>query len=617
MKKFKKIIALALCAIMVCSILAGCKKNEEEPSAETDGTSATDNEETPSSGIAVSDLGKYSVVYPEDASDELIDAVGLLVDDINSSFKVNISAKTDYVNEVSQSYKMGDYEIIVGETNRDESKALNDSLKYKDYGYALTGSKIAISGLMESTVIKAIEKFTLDIILSSSPDAELFMTAEQNKTVSGDYDHKTITLGGTDISEYRIVYKADGNAFEKQLADKLWLAIAEDCGAMLDVVSDATAYADGYEILIGKTNRSANVSTTDSLANGEGYFAQDGKFAVACGNSALGNATAVNAFIDAFEEAEKTDSLAITAKNGKVEVWDNAKTLSVMSFNVWVGNYEIPEGMEAVTDTIIAYLPDVVGLQEVHSKKVYGTAWIDYITKGELNDYYGVLGYDVTDEKLGDHSSTFIGNPLLYAKDKFNVLESGTKWLTETPDTPSKVAGASEDRHYSYAVLERIADGVKFLVINTHFDTEGASIRVEEAMALVSFLDGYSDMAKILLGDFNAVYQTNEIKILVDSGLTVASDMATTVDKGGKQNLNGMIDHIFFTDNYVDANLFEVITWNPKDVNPSDHDAIYSEFTIAPDGDSAVVEKTPIIIEGTGIGRDEHGNDFETPDWIS
>ncbi len=78
---------------------------------------------------------------------------------------------------------------------------------------------------------------------------------------------------------------------------------------------------------------------------------------------------------------------------------------------------------------------------------------------------------------------------MLFNAERFNLLESGTFWLSETPLAPGSTAwGARVPRIATWAVLEDTLSPASppVLVINTHIDHESARARVEACKLLLS-----------------------------------------------------------------------------------------------------------------------------------
>jgi endonuclease/exonuclease/phosphatase family metal-dependent hydrolase len=141
------------------------------------------------------------------------------------------------------------------------------------------------------------------------------------------------------------------------------------------------------------------------------------------------------------------------------------------------------------------YSPDLLGTQEATSK------WMG-IFKNEFGDEYGIVGCS----RDGENATSGEWNAILYKKSRFELRESGTFWLTDTPHTPSfTVEGASHRRICTWALLYDKVTEQEILFCNTHLDHQSDEIRVKQTEHLMSFMDQYVGKYPIFLtGDFNA-----------------------------------------------------------------------------------------------------------------
>ena len=132
---------------------------------------------------------------------------------------------------------------------------------------------------------------------------------------------------------------------------------------------------------------------------------------------------------------------------------------------------------------------DIFGTQEcfIHQLKDMKEALPGY-------DYIGVGRYD--GKEKGEHSAIF------YRTDKFDVIEKGDFWLSETPDVPSKGWDAVLPRICSWGHFKCKDTGFEFLFFNLHMDHIGKKARVESAYLV-------QELPAILTGDFN-VDQTHQ-----------------------------------------------------------------------------------------------------------
>ena len=117
-------------------------------------------------------------------------------------------------------------------------------------------------------------------------------------------------------------------------------------------------------------------------------------------------------------------------------------------------------------------------------------------------DYIGVGRDD--GKKQGEHSAIF------YRTDKFELMDHGDFWLSETPDVPSKGWVAALPRICSWGHFKFKETGFEFLFFNLHMDHIGKKARVESALLVQNKMKEFnSELPAILTGDFN-VDQTHE-----------------------------------------------------------------------------------------------------------
>ena len=86
-----------------------------------------------------------------------------------------------------------------------------------------------------------------------------------------------------------------------------------------------------------------------------------------------------------------------------------------------------------------------------------------------------------------------------------------TRWLSETPDVPSRSWDAALPRVVTYATFRIRATGDTLHVFNTHFDHVGQQAREESAKRLVRWMaEAAGTQPYVLMGDFN-VTESNAV----------------------------------------------------------------------------------------------------------
>ncbi len=148
--------------------------------------------------------------------------------------------------------------------------------------------------------------------------------------------------------------------------------------------------------------------------------------------------------------------------------------------------------------------PDLLGVQEAYRNQVEE---LEAALPGHA--FVGV-GRDDGAE-AGEHSC------LYYRTDRFELVDSGTFWLSKTPDKPSTYPGAACPRVATWAVLrDKAADNRELLVLNTHWDHVSAEARRYSAELIRErIMEHASDRPVILMGDLNATEEDESIETLV------------------------------------------------------------------------------------------------------
>ena len=223
-------------------------------------------------------------------------------------------------------------------------------------------------------------------------------------------------------------------------------------------------------------------------------------------------------------------------------------------------------------------LPDVLGVQELNS-----------IWQGKFQEllpqyaYYGVKRGGDDKEQTSEMSGIF------YLKDKFELVESDTFWISLTPEKESKFENAACHRICSYVVLKNKNTGAMFAHLNTHLDhvsTEaqdlGGKLIAERAEALNS---KYGEITTVITGDFNQHPDGLAIKALEEKDFAKACDTiadgktSTTYQGWGKDYYDAPIDFIF-TNEATKISNYTVHNYKMNDSFVSDHFMITAEVEV-------------------------------------
>lgn len=150
---------------------------------------------------------------------------------------------------------------------------------------------------------------------------------------------------------------------------------------------------------------------------------------------------------------------------------------------------------------------DLLGVQEAYHNQVLE---LDAALSGHT--FVGV-GRDDGAE-AGEHSC------LYYRTDRFELVDSGTFWLSKTPDKPSTYPGAACPRIATWAVLrDKESDNRELLVLNTHWDHVSSEARRYSAELIRERLAELAgDREAIVMGDLNVTEENEQITTLLGDG---------------------------------------------------------------------------------------------------
>lgn len=226
----------------------------------------------------------------------------------------------------------------------------------------------------------------------------------------------------------------------------------------------------------------------------------------------------------------------------------SAQSLNVASYNIRLHtkvDYKHNDGWQERRDVmcdLVAFAAfDIFGAQEVFHDQL-----MDMLER--LPGYAHIGGARDDGGTTGEYS------PIFYRKDRFEVLESGTFWISETPEEVSFGWDADCRRVCSWAYLKDKKTKKKFWYFNTHLDHKGVVAREEGAKLLIKKINEMcGDKARVILsGDFN----TNQNSVPYGIITSVMADAyeaspvkfapaGTFNNFNAKRSKKDRIDHVF------------------------------------------------------------------------
>lgn len=189
--------------------------------------------------------------------------------DINKRVIDDILSATGYTLSFGNADVASEYEIIIGNIQRDEVINAKNDLRDLDYSVKIENGKIVITGGTNSMLPKAYETFVSEFLATSVSKKE-FSSGNNSIIHRHDYPVSSIKLLGSDISEYVILAKsADDRA-----ANVIREYINELYGLKLEIVTDG-AYEKA--IVLGNVGTRQYQELTSDLKKDEYIIKTVGK----------------------------------------------------------------------------------------------------------------------------------------------------------------------------------------------------------------------------------------------------------------------------------------------------------------------------------------------------
>lgn len=253
----KKRVAL-LSALFLILSLASCDSDDPKTPTDTDSieTTAPATERT----LISADTGTDYVIVRADtdggtAALTLSQSVRSAIEEATGTAP---ALKTDWYKNGMGTVPQA-HEILIGETNRDESALLAESWRANglyDWTVRLVGEKILIYGGSDDALASAVSYFEENCIR----DGAVVMAEDFSYTYEHAWPLNAMRIGENDISLYQIVVASDADSSVTAAAEAIRRFVRENVGVSLSILKDGVVKKKtDYEIVLGDTNRAATL----------------------------------------------------------------------------------------------------------------------------------------------------------------------------------------------------------------------------------------------------------------------------------------------------------------------------------------------------------------------
>lgn len=223
-----------------------------------------------------------------------------------------------------------------------------------------------------------------------------------------------------------------------------------------------------------------------------------------------------------------------------------SQTLKIVSFNIRYNPYYQTDGIncwdnrrDAVVRMIEDEEPDAIGLQEALPDQ------LKYLDKHLLNYRRIGVGRD-----NGIDGGEFMA--IYYNIKHLELVSATTRWLSETPCTPSLGWDAACNRTVTIARFRDRRSKKEFVYLNTHLDHVGTAARTNSTQLIANMISERLDKNTPLVvgGDMNSTIKDPIFQSFYNIGLQDARKMprrtsnSITYNAFGN-NVGATIDHFF------------------------------------------------------------------------
>lgn len=228
--------------------------------------------------------------------------------------------------------------------------------------------------------------------------------------------------------------------------------------------------------------------------------------------------------------------------------------LKIMTYNVYCKNEKVKNAATGkVTDcryeTRARYIvnnimdnePDSIGLQEVTPELKLFLENFEDLNGRILGARYAAVGEYRDSGTDKSNEGCFI----YYNKDKYQVVKSGTIWLSESAEKYSKHSESNYARIATYALLENKETGEEYVHVNTHLEHDHTNEKKTNAAAvsgaeqIVQLLNSsFPNTPAVITGDFNQLKDSAPYNVFINAGFYDSRDASQT-----KNNIPQLLRH--------------------------------------------------------------------------
>lgn len=255
----RKLFSIIAVLILVLCLFAGCGGSDS--SKDNSGSGAVDDGIFSTETVSFVDPNGESV-YTLVRAESLASDANTKALQLYSAIRKDLGIKTIKNLVDSGSDGTDSYEILIGGTNRPESKQALDYLRAQNNGrsndfiIATVGKKIVINAFSEKALIKAIEHFQQNFLKASIDGGIKHISLTEGKFAD-------VKINGVHLSEFKVVKQQyNGSYLAGMQIDELVKTADDTYAYLLECVNDKTT-AGEYELIVGDAKRDGVIAFTN------------------------------------------------------------------------------------------------------------------------------------------------------------------------------------------------------------------------------------------------------------------------------------------------------------------------------------------------------------------
>lgn len=265
------------------------------------------------------------------------------------------------------------------------------------------------------------------------------------------------------------------------------------------------------------------------------------------------------------------------SRKKSVDIAYGGEDITVMSCNLRcitpldVGNRSWFKRSSLLVEDIAAAEPEIIGFQEA-------TRWQYKYMVDCLGGYDSVITYR-------DKSPVSEGCPIFYNSELYELVDKGSFWLSETPETMSRDWDSACYRICSYVILTDKQSGKDFVVFNIHLDHVSDEARINGINVVLDKIAQFGGLPAVIMGDFNADEGSETYEAVTENFLDAVyqlpeGDLGETYQNWGTAGEGRRIDYFMISKNGIEVLDYEVLSVIHDGVYASDHNPIVLDIKL-------------------------------------